>query len=127
MKDITIARCPQCLAVKSSDHPNCWECGSRTDGTHQSMVCEAAEKRRKEMPSFLIPENKRLQEFVDKYPKTKDGVTATPLMRVYFPPGYSEYDDDGIVHVSVCTEGGTASVTDAYSTRAAAQAVKGKP
>lgn len=69
-------------------------------------------------------EIERLQGIVDKYPKTRDGVTATPLMRVYFPPGYSEHDHDGVVHVSVCTEGGTASVTDAYSTRAARAAAQ---
>ena len=62
MKDITIARCPQCLAMTNFGSPNYWWCGSRKDGTQQSMVCEAAEVRRKEMPSFLIPENKRLQK-----------------------------------------------------------------
>lgn len=72
---------------------------------------------------------KQLQAVIDKYPKTKDGVTATPLMRVYFPSGYCEYDDDGIVHVSVSYEGGNTSVTNAYSTkeaRAAAETAKGK-
>lgn len=77
----------------------------------------------------LRAEIERLQGIVNKYPKTKDAVTATPLMRVYFPPGYSEHDHDGIVHVCVCSEGGDLSVTDAYSTRearAAAEAAEGK-
>lgn len=72
----------------------------------------------------MVTEIERLQAIVSKLPKTKDGVTGSPLMRVYFPPGYCEFDNDGIVHMCVSYEGGNTSITDAYSTKAAAKAAE---
>ena len=60
------------------------------------MVCEAAEAHRKEMPSFLIPENKRLQAIVHGHPLTKDGqaITWGDRLWVVSPDTSDEFEED---------------------------------
>ena len=62
-----------------------------------------------------------LQATAGKQQKLADGVPAVNGMRVYFKPGYNEYDDFGTVHVAISHESGFAPCSDAYSTPEAAE------
>jgi len=61
---------------------------------------------------------------IASYGTLADGTTPRPKQRVYFPPGYCEHDNDGVVHLAVSYEGGFAPLKDAYSTEQAAKAAK---
>lgn len=70
-----------------------------------------------------------LQAIVDKLPKTKDGVVPSEGMKVWFP-WKAEYDPglaDGVACFRISAEDGFHPVSQAYSTRAAAEAARDKP
>jgi hypothetical protein len=90
----------------------------------RDAIAERADKRQEALDKALDAaeaENAALKAFVDKLPKTKDGVPVYHGMEVWYP---GEHESE-VVEIHAAGESGYDAVGSCYSTKKAAEQAKG--
>jgi hypothetical protein len=90
---------------------HCAACGAEQQlAVTEEAVMNPLPQRLRDLAVYLAPKDGvtciEAAEVIESYGRLADGTIPRPKQRVYFPPGYCEYDNDGIVHLAVSYEGG---------------------